>query len=206
MFKNYIKVTFEAWPCALRNSLLIAMQCNICKYCIVVTVICVKYAWHKDGAVLNIDMIQQTCVCSTSKICWIVLNVENDIFCLTHCSVEGWALLGIYRQQLTYKMGMHCYEEYNTLTRVYLPSPHQTKPNKWKHNRQSNRNIGNNTHNCQWQLSISHLDTWACQFVAHFFQAICPQCTKPSPWTVGHMDECMTWQEYPLASMLAEGN
>ena len=70
MSKNYIKVTFEAWPCELRNSLLIAMQCNICKYCIVVTVICVKYAWHKDGAVLNIDMIQQTCVCSTSKICW----------------------------------------------------------------------------------------------------------------------------------------
>ena len=55
MSKNYIKVTFEAWPCELRNSLLIAMQCNICKYCIVVTVICVKYAWHKDGAVLNID-------------------------------------------------------------------------------------------------------------------------------------------------------
>ena len=70
MSKNYIKVTFEAWPCELRNSLLIAMQCNICKYCIMVTVICVKYAWHKDGAVLNIDMIQQTCVCSTSKICW----------------------------------------------------------------------------------------------------------------------------------------
>ena len=54
--------------------------------------------------------------------------------------------------------------------------------------------------------NISHLDTWACQFVGHFIQAICPQCTKPSPWTVGHMDECMTWQEYPLASMLAEGN
>ena len=67
MSKNYIKVTFEAWPCELRNSLLIAMQCNICKYCIVVTVICVKYAWHKDGAVLNIDMIQQTCVCSTNN-------------------------------------------------------------------------------------------------------------------------------------------
>ena len=47
MSKNYIKVTFEAWPCELRNSLLIAMQCNICKYCIVVTVICVKYAWHR---------------------------------------------------------------------------------------------------------------------------------------------------------------
>ena len=46
MSTNYIKVTFEAWPCELRNSLLIAMQCNICKYCIVVTVICVKYAWH----------------------------------------------------------------------------------------------------------------------------------------------------------------
>ena len=70
MSKNYINVTFEAWPCELRNSLLMAMQCNICKYCIVVTVICVKYAWHKDGAVLNIDMIQQTYVCSTSKICW----------------------------------------------------------------------------------------------------------------------------------------
>ena len=79
MSKNYIKVTFEAWPCELRNSLLIAMQCNICKYCIVVTVICVKYAWHKDGAVLNIDMIQQTCVCSTSKICWFF----NDL-------IHGW--------------------------------------------------------------------------------------------------------------------
>ena len=71
MSKNYIKVTFEAWPCELRNSLLIAMQCNICKYCIVVTIICVKYAWHKDGAVLNIDMIQQTCVSISIHECWV---------------------------------------------------------------------------------------------------------------------------------------
>ena len=145
MSKNYVKVTFEAWPCELRNSLLIAMQYNICKYCIVVTVICVKYAWHKDGAVLNIDIIQQTCVCSTSKICWffndlihgrerwvgsiwIVLNVNTCIKIPTNHAVL--AMLWLW---LTYKMGMHCYEEYNTLTRVYLPSPHQTKPNKWKH-------------------------------------------------------------------------
>ena len=137
MSKNYIKVTFEAWPCELRNSLLIAMQCNICKYCIVVTVICVKYAWHKDGAVLNIDMIQQTCVCSTSKICWFF----NDLI----------------------------------------------------HGRE------------RWMLSVSHLDTSACQIVGHFFQALCMQYINPSPWMVGRTDERMKWQQYPSASMLAKG-
>ena len=168
MSKNYIKVTFEAWPCELRNSLLRAMQCNICKYCIMVTVICVKYAWHKDGAVLNIDMIQQTCICwSNSKICWFF----NDLIHGRERWVGSiWIVLNV---------------------NIKIPTNHAVLAML--------RMIYFVEH-------IVQLDTWACQFVGHFFQAICPQCTKPSPWTVGHMDECMTWQEYPLASMLAEGN
>ena len=40
--------------------------------------------------------------------------------------------------------------------------------------------MDNNTNKCQWQLSISHLDTWAYQVEGHFFQAICPQYPNPS--------------------------
>ena len=129
-------------------------------------------------------------------------------------------------------------------------------------------------------LSVSHLDTSACQIVSHFFQALCLQytnqgcqpweidfltiyqklpkfsllngifsllkhelvtdyfkqfpyfaenwpkssllrpkipyrirkflttwqpCTNPSPRMVGRTDECMKWQQYPSASMLAKG-
>ena len=54
-------------------------------------------------------------------------------------------------------------------------------------------------------LSVSHLDTSACQIVGHFFQALCMQYTDPSPWMVGRMDERMKWQQYPSASMLAKG-
>ena len=54
-------------------------------------------------------------------------------------------------------------------------------------------------------LSVSHLDTSACQIVGHFFQALCMQYTNPSPWMVGRTEERMKWQQYPLASMLAKG-
>ena len=54
-------------------------------------------------------------------------------------------------------------------------------------------------------LSVSHLDTSACQIVGHFFQALCMQYTNPSPWMVGRTDERMKWQQYPSASMLAKG-
>ena len=54
-------------------------------------------------------------------------------------------------------------------------------------------------------LSVSHLDTSACQIVGHFFQALCLQYTNPSPWMVGRTDERMKWQQYPSASMLAKG-
>ena len=47
-------------------------------------------------------------------------------------------------------------------------------------------------------LSVSHLDTSACQIVGHFFQALCMQYTNPSPWMVGRTDERMKWQQYPL--------
>ena len=61
-----------------------------------------------------------------------------------------------------------------------------------------------NIHKHPWMLSVSHLDTSACQIVGHFFQALCMQYTNPSPWMVGRTDERMKWQ-YPSASMLAKG-
>ena len=180
MSKNYIKVTFEAWPCELRNSLLIAMQCNICKYCIVVTVICVKYAWHKDGAVLNIDMIQQTCVCSTSKICWFF----ND---LIHGRERWVGSIWIVPSDLSANA-----------------QPPENAVNE-QMDRWTDRQTNNNIHKHPWMLSVSHLDTSACQIVGHFFQALCMQYTNPSPWMVGRTDERMKWQQYPSASMLAKG-
>ena len=56
-----------------------------------------------------------------------------------------------------------------------------------------------------WMLSVSHLDTSACQIVGHFFQALCMQYTNPSPWMVRRTDERMKWQQYPSASMFAKG-
>ena len=55
-------------------------------------------------------------------------------------------------------------------------------------------------------LSVSHLDTSACQIVGHFFQALCMQYTNPSPWMVGRTDERMKWQQYPLAKGKSSGN
>ena len=53
---------------------------------------------------------------------------------------------------------------------------------------------------------ISRLDTWACQIVGHFFQAIRPHYPKPSPRTVGWTDERMKLQwRYSSASMSADG-
>ena len=67
-------------------------------------------------------------------------------------------------------------------------------------NEQTNRQTNNNIHKHPWMLSVSHLDTSACQIVGHFFQALCMQ-----PWMVGRTDERMKWQQYPSASMLANG-
>ena len=71
--------------------------------------------------------------------------------------------------------------------------------------RWTDRQTNNNIHNHPWMLSVSHLDTSACQIVGHFFQALCMQYTNPSPWMVGRTDERMKWQQYPSASMLAKG-
>ena len=65
--------------------------------------------------------------------------------------------------------------------------------------------IYGNTNKHPWMLSVSHLDTSACQIVGHFFQVLCMQYTNPSPWMVGRTDERMKWQQYPSASMLAKG-
>ena len=70
--------------------------------------------------------------------------------------------------------------------------------------RWTDRQTNNNIHKHPWMLSVSHLDTSACQTVGHFFQALCMQYTNPSPWMVGRTDERMKWQ-YPSASMLAKG-
>ena len=72
-------------------------------------------------------------------------------------------------------------------------------------NEQTDRWTNNNIHKHPWMLSVSHLDTSACQIVGHFFQALCMQYTNPSPWMVGRTDERMKWQQYPSASMLAKG-
>ena len=56
--------------------------------------------------------------------------------------------------------------------------------------RWTDRQTNNNIHKHPWMLSVSHLDTSACQIVGHFFQALCMQYTNPSPW---------------MASMLAKG-
>ena len=71
--------------------------------------------------------------------------------------------------------------------------------------RWTDRETNNNIHKHPWMLSVSHLDTSACQIVGHFFQALCMQYTNPSPWMVGRTDERMKWQQYPSASMLAKG-
>ena len=71
--------------------------------------------------------------------------------------------------------------------------------------RWTDRQTNNNIHKHPWMLSVSHLDTSACQIVGHFFQALCMQYTNPSPWMVGRTDEHMKWQQYPSASMLAKG-
>ena len=71
--------------------------------------------------------------------------------------------------------------------------------------RWTDRLTNNNIHKHPWMLSVSHLDTSACQIVGHFFQALCMQYTNSSPWMVGRIDECMKWQQYPSASMLAKG-
>ena len=70
--------------------------------------------------------------------------------------------------------------------------------------RWADRQTNNNIHKHPWMLSVSHLDTSACQIVGHFIQALCMQYTNPSPWMVGRTDERMKWQ-YPSASMLAKG-
>ena len=128
MSKNYIKVSFEAWPCELRNSLLIAMQCNICKF----------YA-----------------ICSKWFVSKCTQPPENAV---------------------------------------------NEQTDRW-----TDRQTNNNIHKHPWMLSVSHLDTSACQIVGHFFQALCMQYTNPSPWMVGRTDERMKWQQYPSASMLAKG-
>ena len=51
--------------------------------------------------------------------------------------------------------------------------------------RWTDRQTNNNIHKHPWMLSVSHLDTSACQIVGHFFQALCMQYTNPSPWMVG---------------------
>ena len=71
--------------------------------------------------------------------------------------------------------------------------------------RWTDRQTNNNIHKHPWMLSVSHLDTSACQIVGHFFQALCMQYTNPSPWMVGRTDERMKWQQYPSASMWAKG-
>ena len=71
--------------------------------------------------------------------------------------------------------------------------------------RWTDRQTNNNIHKHPWMLSVSHLDTSACQIVGHFFQALCMQYTNPSPWMAGRTDERMKWQQYPLASMMAKG-
>ena len=71
--------------------------------------------------------------------------------------------------------------------------------------RWTDRQTNNNIHKHPWMLSVSHLDTSACQIVGHFFQALCMQYTNPSPWMVGRTDEPMKWQQYSSASMLATG-
>ena len=76
----------------------------------------------------------------------------------------------------------------------------RTKTDRW-----TDRQTNNNIHKHPWMLSVSHLDTSACQIVGHFFQALCMQYTNPSPWMVGRTDERMKWQQYPSASMLAKG-
>ena len=71
--------------------------------------------------------------------------------------------------------------------------------------RWTDKQTNNNIHKHPWMLSVSHLDTSACQIVGHFFQALCMQYTNPSPWMVGRTDERMKWQQYPSASMLVKG-
>ena len=51
--------------------------------------------------------------------------------------------------------------------------------------RWTDRQTNNNIHKHPWMLSVSHLDTSACQIVGHFFQALCMQYTNPSPWLDG---------------------
>ena len=86
----------------------------------------------------------------------------------------------------------------------YPPYPPENAVNE-QTDRWTDRQTNNNIHKHPWMLSVSHLDTSACQIVGHFFQALCMQYTNPSPWMVGRTDERMKWQQYPSASMLAKG-
>ena len=54
-------------------------------------------------------------------------------------------------------------------------------------------------------LKFRHLDTSACKNAYRFFQAFCLQYPNSIPGMVGRRDKCMKWQQYPLASMSAEG-
>ena len=72
--------------------------------------------------------------------------------------------------------------------------------------RWADRQTNNNIHKHPWMLSVSQLDTSACQIVGHFFQALCMQYTNPTHgWLDGRTDERMKWQQYASASMLAKG-
>ena len=44
--------------------------------------------------------------------------------------------------------------------------------------RWTDRQTNNNIHKHPWMLSVSHLDTSACQIVGHFFQALCMRNTQ----------------------------
>ena len=41
--------------------------------------------------------------------------------------------------------------------------------------------------------------------VDHFFQMICLRYPNLIPWMVGQIEEFMKWQQYPSASLSAEG-
>ena len=87
----------------------------------------------------------------------------------------------------------------------FVPSELSANAQPPETDRWTDRQTNNNIHKHPWMLSVSHLDTSACQIVGHFFQALCMQYTNPSPWMVGRTDKRMKWQQYPWASMLAKG-
>ena len=55
------------------------------------------------------------------------------------------------------------------------------------------------------KLWVSYLDTSAWQNVEFFLQEMSQQPKNPSSWTAERTDERMKWQQYPSASMSAEG-